>query len=110
MDMNTKQERHPIRVGDAINTCLELAEKNQGAGLGIPSGFPCMDRLTHGWKAGELVVLGGRPCCGRTAMALCMAHDAAVAFCVPTAYISHDLTVMELRSFRDAASHVMERN
>lgn len=85
-----------VRIGDAINLSLELTEKEQNSVLGIPSGFPCLDRLTRGWRAGELVVLGGRPCSGKTAIALRMARNAAVDFGVPTAYLSHGLTVTEL--------------
>lgn len=98
MSRNEKQQasHHPVKVGDAINLSLELAEREQNSALGIPSGFPCLDRLTRGWKAGELVVLGGRPCSGKTAIALRMARNAAVDFGVPTVYLSHGLTVTEI--------------
>lgn len=98
MNRNEKQQapHHPVKVGDAINLSLELAEREQNPVSGIPSGFPCLDRLTRGWRAGELVVLGGRPCSGKTAIALCMARNAAVDFGVPTVYLSHGLTVTDL--------------
>ena len=86
----------PTHIGDAINLSLELAEKSQGGPLGIPSGYPSLDRLTRGWSAGELVVIGGRPGTGTTALALGMARNASVDFGVPTAFFSLESTVTEM--------------
>lgn len=32
----------------------------------IPSGFPSLDALIGGWKNGHLIILGGRPCTGKS--------------------------------------------
>ncbi len=85
-----------VHIGDAINLSLELAEKSQGGTLGIHSGYPSLDRLTRGWSKGELIVIGGRPGTGTTALALGMARNAAVDFEVPTALFSLESTVMEM--------------
>lgn len=37
---------------------------------GIPSPFEALDRLTEGFQPGEVIVLGGRPSDGKTALAL----------------------------------------
>lgn len=95
MDKNKTQQRQSVRIVDAINTSLELAAKAQGPALGIPSGFPSLDRLTRGWKAGDLVVIGGRPGTGTTALALGMARNAAVDFGIPTAFFSLDSSVLD---------------
>ena len=86
----------PIRIGDAINMSLELAEKCQTSVPGIPSGFPSMDRLTQGWGKGELIVIGGRPGSGKTALALGLARNAAVEFGVPTAYFTLETPLTDL--------------
>ena len=96
MDKNKTQQRQPVRIVEAINTSLEQAARSQGPALGIPSGFPSLDRLTRGWSAGDLVVIGGRPGMGTTALALGMARNAAVDFGVPTAFFSLDSTVLEM--------------
>ncbi len=96
MDKNKTQQRLPVRIVEAINTSLEQAARSQGPALGIPSGFPTLDRLTRGWSAGDLVVIGGRPGTGTTALALGMARNAAVDFGVPTAFFSLESTVMEM--------------
>ena len=96
MDKNKTQQRQPVRIVEAINTSLEQAARSQGPALGIPSGFPSLDRLTRGWNEGDLVVIGGRPGTGTTALALGMARNAAVDFGVPTAFFSLESTVMEM--------------
>ena len=88
--------RYPIKIGDAINLALEKAENNQAPTYGIPSGLPCLDRLTRGWKAGELIVIGSRPAVGKTALALTLARNAAVEFDVATAYFSLEMSTTEL--------------
>lgn len=95
MDTNETTHRQSVKIVDAINTSLDLAAKAQGPTLGIPSGFPSLDRLTRGWKAGDLVVIGGRPGTGTTTLALCMARNAAVDFGIPTAFFSLDSSVLE---------------
>ena len=77
-----------VWIGDAINLSLIQAERDQNPVCGIPSGFPALDRLTRGWGEGDLVIIGGRPYSGKTALALSMARSAAVSFGVPTAYVS----------------------
>lgn len=96
MDKNKTQLRQPVRIVEAINTSLEHAARSQGPALGIPSGFPSLDRLTRGWSAGDLVVIGGRPGTGTTALALGMARNAAVDFGVPTVFFSLESTVLEM--------------
>lgn len=85
-----------IHIGEAINRSLEIAEKDQAGVFGIPSGYPSLDRITKGWGAGELIVIGARPCVGKTTLALGMARNAAVEFGVPTAYCTLESTTLEL--------------
>ena len=93
MNSTEKQptSHRPIRIGDAINQALEMAENNQFPALGIPSGLPNLDRLTRGWKEGELIIIGSRPSVGKTTLALTLARNAAVEFGAPTAYFSMEM-------------------
>ena len=94
----TKEESYtgPIHICDAINMSLEHIDLENVNALGIPSGYPSLDRLTMGWGKGELIIFGGRPCVGKTALALNMARNAAVDFGIPTAYFSLELSALEL--------------
>lgn len=86
----------PVHIGDAINRTMDIIEKGQILCFGIPSGFPLLDRFTHGWQEGELVLIGGRPAIGKTTLALSMARNAAVDFGVPTAYFSLEMSSVQL--------------
>lgn len=51
---------------------LSKRSKNRLAYSGIPSGFEALDRLTTGFKPGEMIVIAARPGVGKTALALSM--------------------------------------
>jgi replicative DNA helicase len=44
---------------------------------GVPSGFTEIDRVTGGWKKGELIIIAARPSIGKSALAAQLALNAA---------------------------------
>ena len=52
--------------------------KNKGELTGITSGFNDLDKLTHGFQSGDLIILAARPAMGKTALALNFAMNAAI--------------------------------
>jgi replicative DNA helicase len=62
-----------VEAGPAIRAAYDrtrdLAEKG-AAVVGVPSGFPSLDRLTAGFHPANLVVAAGRPSMGKSALAL----------------------------------------
>lgn len=44
---------------------------------GVPTGFDLLDNRTGGWRPGNMIVVGGRPGNGKTALGLQMAYAAA---------------------------------
>lgn len=73
----------------------ELA-RHPGQMLGVPTGFADLDRLLRGLRRDHLVVVGGRPSMGKTALALQLAVNAAVQAEVPTAVFSLEMGLDEL--------------
>ena len=63
----------------AVSKAADLAASaHQSEGVvGVTSGLVDLDRMTGGLQGGELVLLGGRPSMGKTAVALSMALAAA---------------------------------
>lgn len=57
---------------------------------GTPTGFPRLNKFTHGFQKGELIVLAARPGVGKTAFALNLAYNAAVRG-KPVAYFSLEM-------------------
>lgn len=69
-------------IGDVMQDTLADLERRQqahqrGECVGISTGLPCMDRITGGWRGGQLVILAARPAMGKTAVALHFAQAAA---------------------------------
>lgn len=62
--------------------------------VGLPSGFPALDKVTLGWQPG-LIVLAGRPGAGKTAAAMGFAK-AAAEFSIPVSFYSLEMGADEL--------------
>jgi replicative DNA helicase len=62
-----------------LHAILEDLEENPGQTLlGLPSGFLDLDRMTHGFHPGNLVIVAGRPGMGKTSLALNIAQYVAL--------------------------------
>lgn len=82
-------------VRDALDR-LQGAYDNPDADLGVHSPFPALDRLTGGWKPGELVIVGARPSIGKSTFALNCAGQAVFRANVPTVVYSLEMPVGQL--------------
>lgn len=75
-------EVHSIK--EVLAEAIDDLERRQivalrGECVGIPTGLSHLDRITGGWRGGQLVVLAGRPAMGETAVSLHFALAAAQA-------------------------------
>ena len=68
-----------VSMMSAVAKAADLAaQAHQAEGvIGVPTGLADLDAMTGGFSAGELILLGGRPSMGKTAVALSMALSAA---------------------------------
>ncbi len=69
----------------------------------IPSGFPSLDRITGGFRPGELTVIGARPSIGKSAFLRSIIRNISIDvrnpnidFPVPVAYFSPGQTMFQL--------------
>lgn len=62
---------------------------------GVPTGYPRLNQLTHGWQKGNYIVLAARTGVGKTAFSLNLALNAAVRG-VPVAYFSLEMSAEDL--------------
>src|SRR5205085_12543681 len=60
----------------AYEAMQEMAQN--GRARGLMTGLRCVDRRLGGLRPGALIVIGGRPSMGKTALARAVAHGAAV--------------------------------
>lgn len=56
---------------------IALAFENKGKIMGLRTGLTALDRKLHGLDRGDLIVLGGRPGMGKSALATCWSHAMA---------------------------------
>jgi len=80
----------------ALKELEELAEQEDGATTGVPTGFRDLDELTLGWQPSDLVIIAARPSMGKTALTLGLARNAAVEFNRPVAFFSLEMSSLQL--------------
>jgi len=61
----------------ALTDRMEEMATNPRAMLGLSTGLPCLDRMTNGLQAPDMIVLGARPGVGKSALMTGMASHAA---------------------------------
>lgn len=94
---STRTEEKTLRVLiPRFNELLLERSENPGKLVGISTGFIDLDRLTNGFKSGNLIVLAGRPSMGKTSLAMNMAEHCAIKEKLPVLVISLEMTADEL--------------
>lgn len=92
------QHHAPTSMAAGLWDVLADLERQATTGdlVGIGTRIPELDRLTHGWKPGELVIVGARPAVGKTSFALdCTLEAADVG---PVLFVSLEMTSRQLRA------------
>lgn len=74
---------------------MEAAGNANGKLRGVPSGFSELDRLTSGWRKGELILIAARPGMGKTTFANSLALNAALEG-LPIAIFSLEISAVQL--------------
>jgi replicative DNA helicase len=80
---------------------------------GVPSGYQQLDQMTSGFQNSDFIVLAARPSMGKTALALCMALEAArsgVATGVFSLEMSAEQLTLRLLSAESGIGHHNIRN
>ena len=75
---------------------VERAHHQVSTVSGVETGFAELNQLTSGLQPGDLVILAARPSVGKTALALCMARNAAMDAGVPVAIFSLEMARMQV--------------
>ena len=97
--LSTDREEGLIPLKDVVRMAIDDIEDafaNRGKVLGISTGFPSLDRLTTGFKDGDMVVLAARPSQGKTSLALTIAEHVAVDQKISTGFLSLEMTSCSL--------------
>ncbi|MDX9752062.1 MAG: DnaB-like helicase C-terminal domain-containing protein [Flavobacteriales bacterium] len=94
----TQGHSKPIRLlaEQAIAELLPMEDAN--APRRIPTGFADLDKLTGGWRRGDLVVVAARPGMGLTSLVLSMVRSTAMERKRPVAIFSLEASGRQLAS------------
>jgi len=99
-----------VHIRDVLRDVVDNADQDRPDVIGIPSGFVELDRMTSGFKGGELIIIGARPAMGKTAFALGLASNAGKHGALVPLY-SLEMGNRSLgQRFLSSASNVNSRN
>ncbi len=75
---------------------LEHLHEHRGTIVGVATGFSDLDKITGGLQKSDLIILAARPSIGKTALALSLAHNAALRFGHGVAIFSLEMSKEQL--------------
>lgn len=93
----TRQAFSPLR--QLIDSNIDILEERQGNKAlvtGVETGFTDLDSLTSGLQNSDLIILAARPSMGKTAFALNIARNAAIAANTAVAIFSLEMSKEQL--------------
>ena len=95
-------------VARAVQKMLEAEGQRSANGItGVDTGYTDMNRLTHGWQKGDLIVIAARPSVGKTAFAINLAVNAARKTGKPVAFFSAEMSADQImKRIISSESHV----
>lgn len=91
--------RGPMALNGLATQALRQAADaaaTPGGLVGVPCGLTSIDRITGGWRAGDLIILAGRPGMGKTSLAVDMALNAARDFSRPALVFSLEMSAVQV--------------
>jgi len=77
----TKNRSSLEHIRKGVTEAIDMMEKlsiDPNANAGVKVGFPTLDKITNGFKAGELIIIAARPGIGKTTLAVNFAINAAL--------------------------------
>lgn len=74
----------------------ELQNRERGASPGVKCGLSSLDDRHNGMRPGELIILAARPSMGKSALAGCIAKNAAMEFGKSILFVSLEMSRLEL--------------
>ena len=72
------------------------AQQNLGTISGLATGFPDLDKLIGGLKAGEVITIAGRPSLGKSALSMNITDNVACELGIPVGVFSLEMTRQSL--------------
>jgi len=94
-----RQRKGFTNIKPVLHDAFEMIDsyhKKKGFVTGVASGFTSLDKLTSGFQNSDLIIIAGRPSCGKTALGLNIARNAAVDYKVPVGIFSLEMAELQI--------------
>ena len=99
-DISQSKSRSALEhVKYGVNDVIDLMEKlaiDPNANAGVKTGFPTLDKITNGFKAGELIIIAARPGVGKTTLAVNFAVNAAIKYKKSVAMFDLEMSALQV--------------
>lgn len=82
-------------IKDSFHMIEQLYDRKESV-TGVSTGFKELDELTAGFQRGDLIIVGGRPGMGKTALSLNIAQHVGINLKEPVAIFSLEMTKEQL--------------
>ena len=71
IDKTKTKKAHPMVdvIQEGYKLISERIESKEGL-VGLPTGYPVLDKITGGWQKGDMIIIAARPSMGKTSLAL----------------------------------------
>ena len=106
----TGQTRKLEHIRKGMTEAIDLMEKisiDPNANAGVKVGFPTLDKLTNGFKSGELIIIAARPGVGKTSLAVNFAVNAALKHNRSVAMFDLEMSAMQVaQRFVSSTGHI----
>lgn len=83
-DISQTRNRSALEhIKKGVTDAIDLMEKisiDPNANAGVKTGFPTLDKITNGFKPGELIIIAARPGIGKTTLAVNFAINSALKY------------------------------
>ena len=95
--MNTPSEDESLsELVRKVVLDIEAVKRGDKSSVGIPTGFPNLDKVIGAWIPSDLIIIAARPGMGKSALAFKLANNLASMFKVPTAFFSLEMSNLSL--------------
>lgn len=110
-DLTFGSKSNAEKIIDIVPKVVSEIEETQKRGNGISgveTGFLSIDKITHGWHNSNMIVIGGRPAMGKTALAVSFATNMAKIgkkVLINSLEMSKEQLVMRIMSMESGVNH-----
>lgn len=96
-ERRTTQDYVPMsEISENILSELERIEMEKGKTTGVPTGFVDLDRMTQGFRGGQMIIVAARPAMGKSTLALDFCRSVSVKHGITSVVFSLEMSQSDI--------------